>query len=92
MGFVNQHQGIVGDVLEECRGGFTGRSAREVPGVVLYALAVTQLTNHFDVISRALLKSLGLEQLFMLFELLDPIVQLRLDQIDAPNMVSREAT
>ena len=48
-------------------------------GVVFNALAVPNLTEHFQIKTGALLNALGLYQLALLDEVIDPLSQLKLD-------------
>jgi len=53
-----------------------------LPRIVLDALAETQLDKHLQVEARALLDTLGLQELARLLEVLDPPGELDLDRFD----------
>src|SRR5690606_16665359 len=57
------------------------RAAGQVARIVFDAVAITQLANHFEIETRALLKPLRLHQLVVLLEPFQALDQLRLDQI-----------
>ena len=57
--------------------------AGEVARVVLDALAVADLGEHFKVEARALLQALGLDQLAVTHQLLEPLGQFQLDGFTA---------
>ena len=79
MGLVDDHQGLPGQVIQEGRGGLPRGPAREVPGIVLDAVAVAQLLHHLQVEAGALLQALGLQQFAVFPEPVQPRAQLRLD-------------
>ena len=79
VGLVDDHQGLPGQVIQEGRGGLPRGPAREVPGIVLDAVAVAQLLHHLQVEAGALLQALGLQEFALLPEPVQPLVQLRLD-------------
>ena len=62
VGLVDDHQGLPGQVIQEGRGGLPRGPARQVPGIVLDAVAVAQLLHHLQVEAGALLQALGLDQ------------------------------
>ena len=71
-----------GKKLNSVSGGAARRTAAQRPAVVLDARAVAHLLDHLDVEPRAGAEPLGLEQLALLAELLEPLVQLLLDLVD----------
>ena len=79
VGLVDDHQGLPGQVIQEGRGGLPRGPAREVPGIVLDAVAVAQLLHHLQVEAGALLQALGLQQFAVFPEPVQPRAQLRLD-------------
>ena len=79
VGFVDDHQGFPGQVVQQGRGRLARGPAGEVPGVVLDAVAEAQLLHHLQVEAGALLQALGLQEFVMLPEPAHPFVQLGLD-------------
>ena len=63
-------------------GGAPGGRPRKRPAVVLDARAVADLLHHLDVEPRPGAEPLGLQQLALLAELLEPLVQLLADLVD----------
>ncbi len=68
-----------------------GGAAAEMAGVVLDALAEAHLLHHLEVILRAHLDALGLEQLALLLELRDALLQFRADGDDGPAQLVHRA-
>ena len=79
MALVQEHQRVLGQVVGQRRGRRPGRRAREMAGVVLDAFAMADLAEHFQVEAGALLQPLGLHQLAVRDQLLQPLRQLDLD-------------
>ncbi|MDT4864684.1 hypothetical protein FQZ97_994530 [compost metagenome] len=63
MGLVDHQQGISRQVVVERRRCLAGRTAGQIPGVVLDAIAITQLEDHLQVEAGTLLQALGFHQL-----------------------------
>ena len=72
MAFVGEDDGVVGNVLEQGRGGSPGCAAGQVAGIVLDAVAGAGGLQHLEVEPGALLEPLGLDQLALGDELLEP--------------------
>ena len=70
MGFIHNHQRVVRQVLEQGRRRLPGARPGQVARVVLHALAVTQLADHLDIVARALLQPLRLQQLVVVINCL----------------------
>ena len=82
MALVEEHQGVLRQVVDHRRRRRAGRRPRQVTRVVLDPLAVADLLQHLEVEARALLEPLGLHQLAGLDELVEPGAQLLLDRLD----------
>ncbi len=63
MRFVDNHQRVRGDVVEQRWRRLTDIAPRQVARVVLDAGAITELPDHLDVVTGALLEALRLDQL-----------------------------
>ncbi len=61
--FVDVNHGVAGQVIEQGRGSFARQPPREVPRVVLDAVAIADLLNHLEIEHRALIQALGLNHL-----------------------------
>ena len=82
MGFVDDEEEVLGEVVEQtvrCR---TGCAAVDVPGVVLDSGREAHRLHHLEVIGRAHLQPLRFEQLVLRLELAQPLLQLVLDPAD----------
>ena len=76
MGFVDEHQEIVREVIHQGAGGAPRLPPRQHPGVVLDALAEADLQQHLHVVAGALGDALGLDEFAVLAEELHPLVAL----------------
>ncbi|MCY1305130.1 hypothetical protein D9M70_549150 [compost metagenome] len=63
MGFVDHQQGIGRQVVVERRRRLAGRTAGQIARVVLDAVAIAELEDHFQVEAGTLLQALGFHQL-----------------------------
>ena len=79
MALVEEHHRVVGQVIEEGGRGLAGQAAREMPRVILDAVAVADLLDHFEIEHGALPDALGLDALALLIQLGLPPVQLVFD-------------
>ena len=79
---VDEQQEVVGKEAEQRVGRRARRPAGKRPAVVLDARAVAHLLQHLDVEPRAGAQPLGLQQLALVLELLQPLVQLLADLVD----------
>ena len=79
MAFVQEHDGVLGQVVGQRARRLARRRARQVPGVVLDAFAMADFAEHFQVKPGALLNALRLDQLALGDEELDALFQLHLD-------------
>ena len=75
------------EVVEETEGSDAWLAAIEVPGVVLDARAVSDLLDHLEVVPGPSQKPLGLEQLALALERLDPFGQLGSDRREGRGLV-----
>ena len=82
MAFVDDHERVVRQVVDEGRRRLSRRAPGEMPRVVLDPLAEAHLGQHFQVEARALLDALRFERLSLLLEPVDPLAQLLLDRLD----------
>ena len=76
---VDEHQEIVGEVVQQRPGRAPRRAPSQVAGVVLDTRAIARLPQHLQVVAGALLQALGLQQLILLLQLGQPLLQLLLD-------------
>ena len=73
MAFVDEHQKIVGEIVQQRVRGTACRSAREDARVVLYPRAEAHLTEHFYIVLGSLLYSLRFDELVFRFEMSDSL-------------------
>jgi hypothetical protein len=64
--FIHKNEKIFGEIIQQRRRWLAGQTAGEVPGIVLDAVAVTNLLDHFQIEERALFDALGSISLFSL--------------------------
>ena len=81
MGLVRNQQRILGQIIEQGRRRFARGATGKQTGIVFHPVAVTQFLQHFDIEPGALLQSLGFHQLVLLFQFLEPLIQLFLDHV-----------
>ena len=84
VGLVDEADEVVREVVHERVGRRAGRAVVEDPRVVLDARGEAELLHHLDVVFRALLQAVRLEELAALVEPLEPLGQLALDLDEAP--------
>ncbi|KFB74344.1 MAG: hypothetical protein AW09_000373 [Candidatus Accumulibacter phosphatis] len=84
MGLVDEHQRIGSQIVDQGGRGFTGLASREMPGIVLDPLAETDLIEHFEVETGALLDALRLDQAIFGVEESNPLKEFALDRLDRP--------
>ena len=82
VGLVDHEQRIGRQVIVEGRWRFARGSPRQIARVVLDAVAVAQLHDHFQIETGALLQPLRLYQLVVATQVVEAIFQLRLDVLD----------
>ena len=80
---VHQDQQVLGEVVQQRERRLAALTAVEVAGVVLDAVAVADLPQHFDVVARALLQALGLQQPVVGLEVCKAVAQVVFDLGDA---------
>ena len=80
--FVDEDQGVVGEIFEQGRGRLAGAAAGEVAGVVLDAGAGAGGFHHLEIEQGALFEALGLEEAAGAVELLEARGELGLDALD----------
>ena len=79
---VDEHERVVGQVLEQRRRRLAGLAARQIARVVLDAGAGAGRLHHLHVEDGALLEPLRLQQLAGGVQLVEPLLQLVLDRLD----------
>ena len=79
---VDDHEEILGEVVEQAGGPLAGLASGEVARVVLDARARADLEHHLDVEIGARLEALRLEQLPRVAQLRQPLGKLGADQLD----------
>ena len=84
MALVNEHDKIFREVVQQCGGGRTRRTALDHPGIVLDAVAEADLRQHLQVIGSPLGNALGFDQLVILPEELHLLIALDLDLVHGP--------
>ena len=77
--FVEEHQGVVRQVIEQRGRRLPRQASGKVPRVVLDAVAVADLLDHLQIEHGALVQPLRLDQLALFFQLRLPPLQLRAD-------------
>ena len=79
VGFVDDGEEVVGEIVEEGGGGAAGGSAVEVAGVVFDTGAEADLFDHFEIVFGAHAKSLGFEEFSPVFEVFDAVGEFGFD-------------
>ena len=69
MAFVDDDEGVLRQVVEQRRRRLARRAPGQVPGVVLDAVAVSDLLDHLEIEHRPLVQAVGLEDLALGLEL-----------------------
>ena len=82
MGLVQDHEEVVGEVVEQRVGPLARRASVEVGAVVLDAVAEAQFRHHLQVVLGAHAQPLGLQQFLLTAEQGKPIGQLGFDARD----------
>ena len=82
MALVHEEQKILGKIVQQRHGRAARRPVGNDPGVVLDPGAVAQLLHHLDIVVRALLDPLGLDELVVCFKIFYPVVALCPDPAD----------
>ena len=79
VGFVDDGEEVVGEIIEEGGGGAAGRTVVEVAGVVFDAGAEADLFDHFEIVFGAHAKSLGFEEFSPVFEVFEAVGEFGFD-------------
>ncbi len=79
---VDDEQRVLRQVVEQRRRRLPRFAPGEVPGVVLDAVAVTQLLDHLEIEAGSLFQALRLHQLVVLVQVLQPLPELVPDLVD----------
>ena len=79
MAFVQKHERVFGQVIGQRGRRLARRTARQMPRVVLNALAVPHFAEHLQIKAGALLQALRLDQLTHAHQLFEAVGQLGLD-------------
>ena len=82
MAFIDDEQGVFGQVFEQGRGRLTGRASGQIAAVVLDPGADAGCLHHLQIEGAALLQALGLEQLALGLQLLEPQAEVVLDVLE----------
>ena len=82
MGFIGKNDGIVGDEFEQGWRRFPRRAPGQIARIVLDPVADAGCFQHFQIKGRALFQPLGLQQLALVHQLVQPEAQLALDPLD----------
>ncbi len=82
MAFVDEHDRVVGQILEQRRRRLAGIATREIARIVLDARARSGRREHLEIEDRALLEPLCLQQAVGARQLIDACPQLGLDAVD----------
>ena len=79
VGFVNEHQEILRDIVEQRGRRFAGEAAAQVAGIIFDAVAVADGAHHLDVEHGALHDALRFDKFSLLLQFLFPPPQLFLN-------------
>ena len=66
--FVDKHEEVIGEVIEESERRFARPSAVEIAAVIFHAAAIADLAHHLDVVTGALFEALRFQQLAVVAE------------------------
>ena len=80
----NKKQGVLGEVIQERVGRLPRLPPVQVAGVIFDSGAVPHFLDHLDIIVRALLQALGLQELAVGLELAEPLGEFFLDRLGGP--------
>ena len=80
--FIHDQQPVVREIINQTFGRCARLSTRQMPGVILHALAVTHLVEHLKVVLGALLQPLRLQQFAFAIETIQPISEFRTDRLN----------
>src|SRR3989304_2064575 len=84
MAFINDEEKVLRKIIEEGRGWFSGHPPAQVPRVVFYPMAVSDLLDHLQIKISPLLNPLRLDQIVLAFKVSDPFCQFYLDGLKGP--------
>ena len=82
MAFIHEEQEVLGEIVQQGHGRTARRPVGNDPGIVLDAGAIAQLLHHFNIIIRALLDALGLNEPVLLLEEGHSLIALRPDTVN----------
>ena len=82
MALVHKEEKILGEIVQQGHGRAARRPVGDDPGIVFDPGAVAQLLHHLDIIIRALLYPLRLDQLVVFLEIFYPSVAFFPDPAD----------
>ncbi len=69
--FINHHQVIFWKIIQQAEGPCTWHSPVKETGIVLNAVAITQLTDHFNIIFHSFFQSLCFYELATIFKIVN---------------------
>ncbi len=84
MAFIDKHQGIGGQIVDQRGRRLARRRTRQMPRIVFDALTKAQLLQHLEIKTGALLQALGLDQLVVGHQLGKALAQFLFDRFDRP--------
>ena len=79
MTLVNEGERIIRKIIKERGRGFSLGTTRDVPRVVLDAMAIPDLADHLEIEHRPLVQPLGFQQPAVAFEMTAPLGKLGFD-------------
>ena len=81
MTFVDHHQRILRQIVDQCRWRLAGFTSAHVPRIIFDAFAKADFIQHFQIEGRTLLYALCFKQLVFVREVFDSFTQLDLDAL-----------
>ncbi len=84
MGFVDDHQKVFGEIVDQRGRGLARRPPAQMAGIVFDAVAVPHGTDHFEIELRPLLDPLRFDQLIVLSEIQHALLEFLLNPRDRP--------
>ena len=79
MRFVDDEQEILGEIIDQAFRPVARLASRQVTGIILHARTVADFLHHLEIVARALLEALGLEELPAAAEIFQPFLKLFFD-------------
>ena len=82
MAFIDDHQGVCGQIVDQRGRRFSHPPTRQEPGIVFDPRAVAEFAHHLHVVARSLLQSLRLDKFFMIPQKGKPVCEFFVDLVD----------